>query len=136
MYTDTNNTGIKKIFTYFLSRDHYQMSLWIFCRLSIRNILILYWGESMNTIATMVTWFNSKTKWYKRMCGVIDSVSFSITIFLIHPCLEKTFGLTFLPRKDIQCILMDGIYGMIWDHFWIFWFTPFQVNWGQRRPRG
>ena len=51
-------------------------------------------------------------------------------------CLEKTFGLTLLPRKDIQCILIGVIYGMIWDHFWIFWFSPFQVNWSQRRPRG
>ena len=31
--------------------------------------------------------------------------------FCCHPYVEKTFG-------------------------WIFWFTPFQVNWGQRRPRG
>ena len=32
---------------------------------------------------------------------------------LENPCLEKTFGLKFLPRKDLQCIWMSVIYGMI-----------------------
>ena len=64
-------------------------------------------------------------------------MSFQCLSFIqAHCCLKKTFGLTFLPRKDIQCILMGVIHGIIWDHIWNIWFTPFQVNWDQMRPRG
>ena len=60
----------------------------------------------------------------KYAVTVIHFKEYILRLFLTtHCCLEKTFGLTFLPRRYIQCILMDVIYGMIWDHFWIFWFT-------------
>ena len=36
---------------------------------------------------------------------------------IFHPCLDKTFGLTFLPKKYIQCISTCVIHGMIRNHF-------------------
>ena len=51
------------------------------------------------------------------------------------PLSEEDIWINILTQK-VQCILMDVIYGMIWDHFWNIWFSPFQENWGQRRSRG
>ena len=100
-----------------------------------------YFGPRKNPYSSKVVKLFFSTEFWKtiQLIGFLPPICIkkrSLQTFLNHPCLEKTFGLTFLPRKDIQCILVGVIYGMIWDHFWIFWFTPFQVNWGQRRPRG
>ena len=48
----------------------------------------------------------------------------------VHFCLEKKFELTFSPRKYTIW--------QVWfmDNFWMFWFTPFKINWGQKRHRG
>ena len=123
--------------TYFASNALHQSNVWAHQILS-KIFTMINWPRAL-AICSLQTYMIFFYLWGQTLDVFSSSGIFSSFFFgtcFIHCCLEKTFGLTFLPRKDIQCILMDVIYGMIWDHFWIFWFTPFQVNWGQRRPRG
>ena len=53
-----------------------------------------------------------------------------------HPCLDEAFGLTLDSRENVWLILSFGVYGLIWGHFWNFWLSLSQENWGQRRPWG
>ena len=47
------------------------------------------------------------------MEDLVEVEQILVELVYMHPCLQKTFGLMFLPRKDIQCISMPVIYGMI-----------------------
>ena len=57
-------------------------------------------------------------------------------LIMRHPCLEKTFGLKFSPRKDLQCISTCVIYGMIWDHFWNIWLSLFPSKLRSKEAKG